>query len=75
MTTKKGMTNTFGSPKLTSKQCLVYLEGKPQQGTCGWRIFKLSLQKTREIIHLKKKQKINKVPLMFLDVEMFKESL
>ena len=34
-TSEKGMTKTFSSKKLTSKQCVVYFEVKVQQNRCA----------------------------------------
>ena len=45
---KKGMTKAFGSYKVTSKLCVVYLELKLEQDTCGRYIDKLKCHKTVE---------------------------
>ena len=70
----------FSGYKQTSKVCLVYLESKLQQDRYGWCICKLKCKKLVERRYLERNKQIfrdketkNKVPPMFLDVNMLKE--
>ena len=71
--TKRGTTKAFGSYKVTSKLCLIYLELQLQQDRRGWRIYQLNCHKPGETMHLEAYKQQIKYCWCFKDVEKVKK--
>ena len=71
---KKGRIETFGTHKLKSKLCLVYLEVKLQERYWRLTYLQIKMPQYKPYNVFRSKETTIKVPLMFLDVKKVKES-